>query len=140
MKDLALISVPNFDSPVAADDNDILFAKGDFVVVEGQERKFQDVVKILETAIGSNLVFPTYGSALPTVPGTVDISINEKIRETIISAIAFLVEVETSRELSERISGIRQLNIKTDSDGVTKIVRLVVALQNGQNIEFAKRL
>jgi hypothetical protein len=77
---------------------------------------------------------------LPTVPGTVDISINEKIRETIISAIAFLVEVETSRELSERISGIRQLNIKTDSDGVTKIVRLVVALQNGQNIEFAKRL
>ena len=140
MKDLFLISVPNFPSPVAADDNDILFANGDFVVVEGQERKFQDVVKILETAIGSNPVFETYGSALPTVPGTVDVSINDKIRETIISAIAFLVEVETSRQLSERVAGIKLLNIKTDTDGVTKIARLVVALQDGQYVEFAKRL
>jgi phage baseplate assembly protein W len=140
VKDLFLISVPNFPSPVAADDNDVLFKNGDFVAVEGQERKFQDVIKILETAIGSNPVFTTYGSALPTVPGTEDISVNDKIRESVIAAIAFLVETETSHELSERISGIRLLNIKTDADGVTKVVRLVVALQNGQNIEFAKRL
>jgi len=140
MKDLFLIQVPAAPQPVSADDNDIFFKDGDVVVVEGQERKFQDVVKILETAIQSNPVFPTYGSALPTVPGTIDIGINDKIRESMISAIAFLVEVESSPVLSERIAGIRQLNIKTDVDGVTKIARLVVALQNGQNIEFAKRL
>ncbi len=140
MKDLYLINVPNFASPVAADNNDILFASGTVVSVEGEERKFQDVVKILETAVASNPVFPTYGSALPTVPGSIDISINDKIRESIIACIAFLVEIETSKLLSERIAGIRQLNIKTDVDGVTKIIRLVVALQNGQNVEFSKRL
>ncbi len=140
MKDLFLINVPNFPAPVAADNNDITFAGGTVVTVEGQERKFQDVVKILETAISSNAVFPTYGSALPTVPGTIDISITDKIRETVIAAIAFLVEIETSRLLSEIISGIRQLNIKTDPDGVTKVIRLVVALKNGQNVEFSKRL
>jgi phage baseplate assembly protein W len=140
MKDLYLINVPDYASPVAADNNDILFAGGTVVIVEGEERKFQDVVKILETAIQSNPVFPTYGSALPTVPGTIDISINDKIRESVIAAMAFLVEIETSRLLSERISGIRQLNIKTDADGVTKVIRLVVALQNGQNVEFSKRL
>lgn len=140
MKDLFLIQVPNFPSAVSADQNDIFFQNGDAVVVDGQERKFQDLVKILETAIGSNPVFDTYGSALPTVPGTLDISAAEKIRESVIAAVAFLAETESSNLLSERIAGIRLLNVKKDTDGVTEIMRLVVALQNGQDIEFAKRL
>lgn len=140
MKDIFLIQVPPGPNQVSATENDIFFEDGEVVTVEGQERKFQDLVKILETALESNPIFPTYGSALPTIPGTIDIGVNEKIRESVIAAISFLSETEISRLLSERIAGIRLLNVKTDVDGVTKIMRLVVALQNGQDIEFAKRL
>lgn len=141
MKDFKFIVPPSGNEPVNPDENDFVFEDGKIIMVEGHDRKLQDTLKILMTALGTNPVFPMYGSTLPAVAGTRDIDANDKISEGIKEAIAFLVEVEESRFASERIAGIRKLVIRRDPDDAeTRIIRIVIALQDGQNIEFVRRI
>ena len=46
MKDLAFLKIRS-DAPVSADDNDIEFDGADLKAIDGRERKWQDLTKIM---------------------------------------------------------------------------------------------
>jgi phage baseplate assembly protein W len=110
------------------------FAKAtyDIQVLQGVERKTQDIVKILLTSIGSNPVYPTYGSELPNIPGkrSTDAT-NDLILESIIKALGFVQAIETSIRPDERVKRIMSLYVEPGKDPRVKIIRLLVEMENG---------
>ncbi len=141
MRDLRFIKYQSGNAAVSAEENDIEpGVLGDVDYVEGHDRKLQDLVKILETAIGSNPIFTTYGSTLPLAVGRRDAETDDYIRDGIISAVSFLVEMETSPEPSERISGIKSLTIEKGSEAGSRVVTLVVTLKDGSEISLTKEV
>ncbi len=134
MKDLKFIRHKNGER-VSPEDNDIEFDGVGFETVEGPERVRQSVLKIISTALNSNPVIPDYGSDLPSVPGTPDNGINEKIRKSIAEALSFLIEVEESTDPSERIEGVAKLTVSNSTEDPTKkIVNLIVSLVDGSTL------
>lgn len=140
MKDLAFLASPNPRVAVSPDDNDIAFANGEAVTVEGPARKFQDIAKILLTRIGADPVFPTYGSEIPNVVGNRAIGADDKITDGVLEAMAFLVEVEESTRPDENITGIRSLKVETPpSEPRQRNVKLDVALADGSTVQTSLR-
>jgi hypothetical protein len=141
MKDVLFISAPNPTVPVRPDDNDIIFSGGDVVMVSGKERKFQDIAKILLTRIGSDPIFPSYGSEIPNVVGQPAVLVDDKLTDGVLQAMAFLAEVETSREPNENIASIRSLKIETPPEEPRqRTVRLDVALTDGSVVQTNVRI
>jgi hypothetical protein len=141
VKDLKFIQYQAGNSAVVAEVNDLLPENGDVAYVEGHDRKLQDLVKILATAIGSNPVFITYGSDLPTVVGKPAIDIPDQIRESILAAVSFLVEMETSPLPAEQIGSIQNLTVKKDGNNPEQyFVNLTVVLNDGTELQLARRL
>ncbi len=137
MRDLFLINLEPGASLVSAENNDLEFAQGDLVTVDKHARKFQDVVKILETERGENPVLPEYGTDLPSLPGSVTPA--SKASDSIVRAIAFLAEIEPSKDPAERIDGIRSMKVTPTPDGSEIDIRLSVALKDGNDIEYQRR-
>lgn len=141
MKDLKLLAAPNPEVAISPDANDILFLDGEPVTLEGKERKFQDIAKILLTRFGSDSVFPTYGSQIPNVIGNRAIDVENPVTDGVVEAMAFLKRVEKSQRADETITGIRSLKVATDpSDPRQLNVKLDVALQNGEIVQSNVRL
>ena len=135
MKDIFFIASEGEGVPLNPDGNDIQFANGDLVLVDGPTRKFQDIAKILLTQIGADPIIPTYGSDLPSVMGHKNTpeTVN-KVTDSIVQAMAFLVEAEQSPLANENIKSIVTLNVQDGSDPRELDIRLVVALQSMQPI------
>lgn len=129
MKDVAFISAPNPALPVTPEDNDVLFSDGDIVTVEGHARKFQDIAKILLTRLGSDPVFPTYGSEVASAAGARAVEANGRIEDSVVQAMTFLADIEESDQPSEQIVAIRSLKVSTPAgEPRQRTVKLDVAL------------
>src|ERR1700728_3963177 len=88
--------------PVTAAANDIEIDDYDIVLVNGAARKFQDVIKILLTSQGANLVYAYYGTALSNAPGTRGTTnLNSLIQNSVSQAFASLQAQEESTDPSE---------------------------------------
>jgi phage baseplate assembly protein W len=137
MLDLAFISFQQPQVPVNPEENDISFVDGDLAMVEGADRVFQDVAKILLTKAGSNSIVPTYGSNIPGLTGIADpTGVAPQITESVGQAIAFLSGVEPVNTPNETITGIGSLTISQPTNSPDEIdVNLVVNLQNGSSIQ-----
>lgn len=133
MKDLKLITLPDALVEVQAQYNDIeLGDNNDFVTQEGVTRRTQDIIKILLTSTGSLPAFPSYGSSLPDLVGSRDNeTLLEQIRDAVINAVAFAQAVDISTVSSERIAKIVSLQVKNGTDPRTKLIYLVVAMEDG---------
>lgn len=136
MKDIAFLSSPSPTLPLSADANDIEFKDGEVVTVEGRQRMFQDIAKILLTRIGADAIFPTYGSEIPNLIGQRNIDVDSQISDSVVEALAFLTQVETSTEKDENIKSIKSLSVETISgDPRQKLVRLTVTLTDGSVVQ-----
>jgi phage baseplate assembly protein W len=141
LKDIKFITAPNPQVVVSPDDNDIRFFNGEPIMVEGKERKFQDIAKILLTRIGSDPVFQTYGSTIPNIIGNRAIDVEPLVSDGVIQAMAFLVEVEESQRADENIASIRSLKVAQNaSDSRQLNVSLDVALQTGEVVQSSMRI
>lgn len=141
MKDIKFLSAPNPTVVVSPDDNDIRFLNGEPIMVEGKEKKFQDIAKILLTRLGSDAVFQTYGSTIPNVVGNRAIDVEPLVSDGVVQAMAFLVEVEQSQRADENIASIRSLKVVKDSSDPRQLnVLLDVALQTGEVVQSSLRL
>ena len=141
MKDIKFLTAPSPTVAISPDDNDLRFANGDVIMVEGHERKFQDVAKILLTRVGSDSIIPTYGSQIPNIVGNRAINVEEKLTDGIVEAMAFLVQVEESNKPSEIITGIKSLTVETPpSDPRQRTVKLDLSLSDGQVVQSNVRI
>lgn len=132
MLDLKLITLPQNREPVSAKYNDIRVEDYDLVLVEGVERKTQDILKILLTRVAANLVYPNYGSELPNIVGKRAIAqIVDTISESIVKAMGYLQAMEESTKPDERLKRIVSLNVVDGSDPRTKLIRLIVEMEDG---------
>ncbi len=141
MKDLAFIKIPAGGTAlVNADENDLEpDGTGDFLTVTGHAYVLQNLLKILLTALKSDPITPAYGTVMGSAVGQRDTNSNEIIRASIVRAVAFLIEVETSQDPSERIQGIKRTTVTMDTDNVTKIVTITVMLEDGQELTAQRR-
>ena len=141
VKDVSLIKYTPGLSAVTAVLNDLEFVDGDLDTLSGQDRKWQDLVKGLETALKSNPVFPAYGTALGAAVGQRGADSVAQIQNTVVAFVAFMAEIEASQDPSERVAGIKSLNvIKDPTDPMSRIAVIAVALQNGQIIEYRRKM
>lgn len=138
MKDAFLIPQQDVLTPVSARFNDLVIENHDIKTVEGPRRKTQDVVKIMITRQGENLIYPSYGALLQAVQGarnTVDIG--EKLADGTKEAMAWLREMEESNDPSERLFRIVSLRLDNTASPNEKILRMVVELENGDILKNA---
>jgi len=142
MKDVLFLSPKSSDEPISPDDNDLSFANGDLVMVEGRQRKFQDISKILLTRIGSDAVFPTYGSNIPNIIGERLIGdVEGRVTDSVIEAISFLVEAEKSTLPNENIKSIQSLSVKVPESEPRQLdVLLSVILTDGSVVQTSVRI
>ena len=93
--------------------NDIeITADGDIATIDGYARVKQDVVKIILTETGL-MPYPNYGSSLPSMSGNTpyDTTLLNTVANEVISDIHYLVNTETSQQLSEQISDLKSLDV-----------------------------
>lgn len=135
MQDLSLLRYPN-GAPLDPKFNDIELSGYDFTLIDGPTRKQQDVVKILVTAIQSNLAYPLYGSDIPTlVPNRSFPDLQSKIKNSVIQALGFVQDMEASTDPAERISKIVSLNISQNKQDTRRVtITLVVGLESGDTV------
>lgn len=131
MFDLKLITLPPSSQPVSPVLNDIQVENYDLAVIDGVVRKTQDILKILLTQIGSNLIYVNYGSDLQQVGKRSTSQIAEDISNSITQAMGYLQAMETSNSPSERLKRIVTLNVVDGPDPRTKIIRLIVEMEDG---------
>ena len=135
MDDLFLIS-QNVDGLVTPRFNDIVIEDYDIVVVNGPTRKAQDVIKMLLTGQGKNLVYPTYGTLLSRGPVQRDAaSRNDLLSDSVKEAIAWLQKQETSTDPAERIKSIKSLSVSAGASPTEQQLNLVVLLENDQTVK-----
>ena len=102
--------------PITPDNNGVSFAGGGVVMVGGPARKFQDIAKILITQMGADSVIPSYGSDLPKIkaqPANDDVG--TQVSDSVVAALSFLVQVETSPLPDENIKSIQALSVQVPS-------------------------
>lgn len=131
MFDLHLIHLPPSNQPVSALLNDIEVVDYDLYLVDGVLRKTQDILKILLTEIGTNLIYENYGSDLQKVGKRATAQVAEDIGNSIAQAMGYLQAVETSTKPDERLKRIVTLNVVDGPDPRTKIIRLIVEMEDG---------
>ena len=141
MKDILFLSTKKSNVPVSPEDNDLLFANGDVVMVEGSKRKFQDIAKILLTRIGSDPIFPTYGSDIPNVSGERAELVEDRVSDSVLEALSFLIEVEKSTAPNENIKSIKSLSVSTPASEPRQLdVLLSVILTDGSVVQTSVRV
>lgn len=141
MKDAALLKFPEELVPVTPALNDFEIDGHDLLLLEGPDRRKQDIAKILVTALGSNPITPTYGSPLPDTIGERDSQeLLGQINDGVIQAMAFLDRVDKSTRLDEKIKSIT-LDVQEDpADKRSKIIILAVTLGNGQVVTTSTKV
>jgi hypothetical protein len=144
MKDFKFIRINPTDptAPQTAEYNDFMpDANGNPEIVEGADRRLQDLIKICTTTLKSNPVFPTYGTLIASAVGKVDSVSNQILADSVIAAVSFLAEIENPTDPAERIQGIKKCTVQKDAgDPTRKILVLEVVLQNGQILEWKRRV
>jgi len=141
MKDVLFLSPKKSNVPVSPEDNDLLFADGDVVMVDGSKRKFQDIAKILLTRIGSDPIFPTYGSDIPNVIGERAELVEGRVSDSVLEALSFLIEVEKSTAPNENIKSIKSLSVSTPASEPRQLdVLLSVILTDGSVVQTSVRV
>ncbi len=131
MFDLKLITLPPSNQPVSPVLNDIQVENYDLAVIDGVTRKTQDILKILLTQIGSNLIYTNYGADLQKVGKRATAQVAEDISNSISQAMGYLQAMESSNSPSERLKRIVTMNVVDGSDPRTKIIRLIVEMEDG---------
>src|SRR5882757_2272531 len=97
MDDLFLIDQSHTGLPIEPKFDDLEIENYDLVVISGPARKAQDLIKILLTQQGQNLIYPSYGTVLGGAPGQRAISsLNDMIADTVKEATAWLQQQEES--------------------------------------------
>ena len=135
MKDLQLLDSTHPDLAVAAERNDIVLNGNEFVTIEDAPRKVQDVIKALITQVGSNNVYPNYGSRLPSLPGTrKDANFTEAVADSVLYTMGYLQANEESTKPSERIRRIISLNLDTTTDPLSVMLILALELEDGSSL------
>ena len=134
MNDIKLLNL-TAGQPVSPDDTDIEInpSNGDFVWVSGHDRVRQNIVKILLTALTSNVVFSNYGTLLATaINQRGSANINQSIKDSIIQGIAYLQAIETSQLQSERIQALQKLTVTAVAGNKQAIViKMEIVLEDG---------
>ena len=131
MFDLKLITLPPSNQPVSPLLNDIQVENYDLMVIDGVSRKTQDILKILLTEVGTNLIYTNYGSDLQQVGKRATSQVAEDISASIVRSMGYLQAIETSNVPSERVKRIVTLNVVDGPDPRTKIIRLIVEMEDG---------
>ncbi len=133
MQDIKLITLPDVPVELSAQYNDLEFGDNNDVILEkGTSRKTQDILKVLLTSTGNLPAYPTYGSSLPDLVGSRDDeTLLDRIKDAVIGAVAFAQAVDTTTVPSERIAKIVSLQVKNGADPRTKLIYLVVAMEDG---------
>lgn len=132
MQDIKLLN--SLDNVNFGDYNDISFSNADILLIDGVALPRQGVVKILLTTQGSNKLFPGYGSTLQTIlqARLDDPSVGAKIKNTIISAISYLVSTQESPIPVEQVSSLKDLQMQFISNPTKGVlVTLVLVLGDG---------
>lgn len=111
-----------------------LDVNGRLVKIEGNDKIRQQVLKALVTQVGSNSIFPGYGSNLSSVIGQKFDTLAEfKLHNSVQQAIRFLIQEQLQQAnlpLNETILGI--LNIQVGQDRIDpRIIRVVITVQTG---------
>jgi hypothetical protein len=111
--------------------NDIQVENYDLARIDGIKRKTQDILKILLIEIGTNLIYRNYGSDLQKVGKRATAQVAEDISSSIVQAMGYLQAIETSDKPDERLKRIVTLNVVDGPDPRTKIIRLIVEMEDG---------
>jgi len=109
----------------------------DIEIIENSSRIKQDIVKILSTRIGENLIFDGYGSELKSLIGQnfIQTNIQTIIKNTILYAISYIDTLENSADSSERIKEIKNVQITRDKyDPRIVYIKLEIILQNNETL------
>lgn len=117
--------------------NDISFdSQNDIKLVTGRDYVKQKVVKCLLTKLGEDVNFPNYGSILEYLlfEDINDPIIQNTIVETILGALTYIEEQETSTALDEKISSVDHIEFVADPDNHTVYITIVVTLQSGESL------
>jgi len=110
-------------------------------MVDGSKRKFQDIAKILLTRIGSDPIFPTYGSDIPNVIGERAELVEGRVSDSVLEALSFLIEVEKSTAPNENIKSIKSLSVSTPASEPRQLdVLLSVILTDGSVVQTSVRV
>ena len=131
MFDLLLIHQPPQQQSYAAQFNDIDVADYDIVLIDGVERKTQDILKALMTAQGSNLIFASYGTAWPSIGSRIAPTNADSIANSVSQTLGYLQAMETSAVPSERLQSIVSLTVVPGSDPRSYVLRLIVSMEDG---------
>ena len=119
------------------DCNDIDYdAKGNILVVTGENRTRQDVTKILLTEKG-HPIWANYGSVLNTYIKTRNrgLTTREDVMNTVVEALSYLKHIQTSTILAENIDTIESLTVETVADTGYEIT-IVLLLENGDKLQI----
>jgi len=116
--------------------NDIIFENNDVKLVSGKDYVRQKIIKVLLTELGSDLAFLNYGTELKRCifNEIEDPVVQQNIIDTILAALTYIETQETSTEPSERILSVQNIEINTDVKTLTVYVRIIITLQNGENL------
>jgi hypothetical protein len=139
VQDLQFIANQGPSVPVSPDNNDVLFADGDLVTIDGPSRVFQEIAKILLTQQGADPIIPTYGSTVGAILAT-DFTADtpQDVANSVVEALSFLVAAETSTAADENIQSIQTLNVQQSQQDPREVdVSLIVTLQSGDTVEVS---
>ena len=117
------------------DYNDISFdSNGNINTVSGTAYARQAIVKILDTAIGTNSLFPNYGSTLSTLVGTAinDPALSANLVESITAALTYYNQTNINADVTQTISSINAINISSNQNTIS--VTIILTMQDGTNL------
>lgn len=122
---------------VAEGENDLQIGPtNDLAILDGTDRLSQDIVKILITTRGTNLLFPLYGANLQTLIGQkMDVQfLQGQILTEVKDALIILQAInQNNPDLDQQIQTLQ--SIQVDLSSSTQItIQLVVVTKSGKSV------
>jgi phage baseplate assembly protein W len=126
MNDLFLLK--SSDKVNYGDINDLIVNNHDFLLISGNQKIMQDLVKMLRTVQGSHILYPPYGSNLAEVIGTKNTPrINSSVKQEIIYAVEWVQQMNINETVN--IDSIASLMITPTSNSYN--ISLTIKLTDG---------
>jgi phage baseplate assembly protein W len=128
------------NSEFAGTRNDITFTDAnDIQLATGRDYAKQKIVKVILATVGSDYYFPFYGTELAnlTFKDILDPTIQNAVVNTILGALTYIEEQETSTNLSELLSSVDNIELVPDVVNQTIYVRMIITLQDNKQVQLA---
>lgn len=118
--------------------NDIAISNGDIVLIEGENKIKQEIVKFILTQIGTTLLFPNYGTNIPFLMNNrVSNNLYDDLKNEIIYGCKYVQSINLNETIN--IAKIVSVNFETP-DPRELSINIELLLTNGNTLLLTESL